>query len=242
MQDFEERFCISNSRSFSGSYVYRIQRRFVSFQIYKPENYKTMNRKIVECLRKGIWPFTNYGLSQEIKSYIANAQTTIATQFKNKHYCNKINSVFIYAKKLPFVLVAIDNIKLNKGSSIPGVDGKTLKTTEAAVEYVNLIDYKYLQKYQASKIRRIYILSKSSGEQRLLGIPTISDRIVQELFRLILDPVIDPNSDPNSYGFRKGRNSAMALGALTTFMRRALNKKTVLDLEITSFFNNLNKE
>jgi len=145
---------------------------------------------------------------------------------------------------LPFVLIAIDNIKRNKGSSsIPGVDRKTLKTIDDALEYVNLIDYKYLQKYRASNIRRIYI-SKSSGVQRPLGIPTISDRIVQELFRLILDPIIDSNSGPNSYRFRKGRNYVKSLGVLSTFMRQGLyyNNKTILDFDIFSFFNSINKD
>ena len=47
-------------------------------------------------------------------------------------------------------------------------------------------------------------IPKKNGEKRPISIPSITDRLVQQLFVLVLDPFIEANSDVHSYGFRKG--------------------------------------
>jgi len=57
---------------------------------------------------------------------------------------------------------------------------------------------------------------------RSLGILTIKDRIIQNLYAMFLDPIVETTSDPNSFGFRKGRSAHHALGAVA---RRLMPKK-----------------
>lgn len=59
---------------------------------------------------------------------------------------------------------------------------------------------------------------------RPLVIPTITDRCLQALVNLVLEPLVEMNSDKHSYGFRKYRSAKMAVGALLFFLRRSLAK------------------
>lgn len=63
---------------------------------------------------------------------------------------------------------------------------------------------------------------KIAKKKRPLGIPTIKDRIVQDLYQIFIDPIIEAKSDPNSFGFRKGRDAHLALGAIG---RRLIQKE-----------------
>lgn len=53
---------------------------------------------------------------------------------------------------------------------------------------------------------------------RPLGIPTLTDRTVQALYHLAVDPVVETKSDPNSFGFRKGRSTHDAITAIRSHM------------------------
>jgi len=80
--------------------------------------------------------------------------------------------------------------------------------------------------YQAQPVRRVYIPQSAAplallcaggaqqGERRPLVIPTITDRCLQALVNLVLEPLVEMNSDKHSYGFRKYRSAKMAVGRL----------------------------
>ena len=65
-------------------------------------------------------------------------------------------------------------------------------------------------KYQAEAIKRVYI-TKEDGNKRPLGIPTIRDRSIQMLWKLVLEPIMEPWGDNTSFGFRPGRNCHQAV-------------------------------
>jgi len=103
--------------------------------------------------------------------------------------------------------LAVKRVTENKGKKTPGVDGETWSTPESKT---NAISSLQRRGYQPQPLRRVYI-PKSNGKQRPLGIPTMTDRAMQALYLLALDPVSETKADRNSYGFRKARSAHDAL-------------------------------
>jgi retron-type reverse transcriptase len=111
---------------------------------------------------------------------------------------------------LLFQVYTIEIISANKGSRSAGIDGKILNNNiQKKLECLQ--ELKFFRKRKPIPLKRIYI-SKKSGEKRPIGIPSIIDRLIQQLFVLVLDPIIELKSDIHSYGFRKGRGPIIAIG------------------------------
>lgn len=115
--------------------------------------------------------------------------------------------------------------------------------------------YNNLKKfYKTDSIRQIFISKNNKNEVRMLGIPTIKDRIVQTLFVQILEPIIDVHADYCNFGYRKGRNLHQAIGLLSKLLlhkpehqrKKNLNRryfvhtKFIININIKQFFNKVN--
>src|SRR5271168_531681 len=104
--------------------------------------------------------------------------------------------------------LAVKRVTENKGKNTPGVDGATWSTPEAKTDAMASLRRRG---YRPQPLRRVYI-PKSNGKLRPLGIPTMRDRAMQALHLLALDPVSETTADHTSYGFRKARSCADAIG------------------------------
>jgi len=106
--------------------------------------------------------------------------------------------------------VALESVLQNPGAKTPGIDGVTkydLETDEAKQELIEELNRELSTKsYKPRPVRRTYI-PKDNGEQRPLGIPTIRDRVVQEMLRLLLEPIYECHFYKHSYGFRPFRST-----------------------------------
>lgn len=82
-------------------------------------------------------------------------------------------------------------------------------------------------------------IKKKDGGQRKLGIPTILDRIAQEVARAYLDKYVEPKFHKNSYGYRKGRNQHQAIREATN---QALQYKWAIDIDIKGYFDTIDHQ
>jgi len=82
-------------------------------------------------------------------------------------------------------------------------------------------------------------IPKGNGKERILGIPTILDRVAQEVIREELEQVVEPRFHPSSFGYRPGKSAHQALEQCD---RHCWERWYVVDLDIKGFFDNINHE
>ena len=128
---------------------------------------------------------------------------------------------------------AFKRVKANQGAA--GVDGQSIADFEADLSN-NL--YKLWNRlssgsYFPPPVRRVDI-PKASGGTRPLGIPTVADRIAQEVARRYLEPIVEPVFHPDSYGYRPGKS---AIEAVHVARERCWRYDWVLDLDIKGFLD-----
>src|SRR5205823_4698926 len=132
---------------------------------------------------------------------------------------------------------AILRVTTNQGASTPGVDGDCWNTPELkAAAFSKLRRHGY----QPQPLRRIYI-PKSSDPSKLrpLGIPTLTDRAMQALYLLGLDPIEETTADANSYGFRSQRCCADALDQCHKILRKNHSATWILEGDIKACFDRI---
>ena len=102
---------------------------------------------------------------------------------------------------------AYQHVRRNAGSKTAGIDGVTMARFEENLEenLQHLSQTLKARTFKPTPVRRVYI-PKSNGKKRPLGIPSIADRIVQEILRMILEPIWEADFSRHSYGFRPLRN------------------------------------
>lgn len=135
---------------------------------------------------------------------------------------------------------AFRHVKRNKGAA--GIDGQSLSAFEADLEEELSCLWLELKekRYRAQSVRRVAI-AKDDGGERLLGIPTVRDRVVQQALRGIIEPLFEPDFHPSSYGYRPGRSGHHAIGKAELFIRR-YRRDWVVDMDLSKCFDTLNHD
>ena len=136
--------------------------------------------------------------------------------------------------------VAFKQVKKNKGK--PGIDGVTIADFEIRLdeELSQLQEELASWTYQPSPVRRVEIAKPGGKGVRLLGIPTVRDRVVQTTLKLLLEPIFDPHFSPNSYGFRPGRSQHQAVQAAQQIVNSG--KPYVVDIDLSKFFDRIHHD
>ncbi|SDR02790.1 group II intron reverse transcriptase/maturase [Virgibacillus salinus] len=137
------------------------------------------------------------------------------------------------------ILLAYRTIKSNKGSKTPGTDGKTITDIQklSEKELVTEIQNK-LENYRPKKVRR-KLVDKGNGKWRPLGIPCMLDRIIQQSFKQVLEPIAEAQFYNHSYGFRPLRSAHHAMARIQFLINQA-DFHFVVDVDIKSFFDHIN--
>lgn len=134
---------------------------------------------------------------------------------------------------------AIKAVKRNKGAA--GVDGMTVDELDAyfALHREEIKSQLREGNYKPSPVRRVYI-PKANGKKRPLGIPTVVDRVVQQMVAQVLTLGYDKYFSDNSYGFRPNRNCQQAIEKALDYLNEGY--EWVIDLDIEKYFDTVNHD
>lgn len=130
-------------------------------------------------------------------------------------------------------------VKANKGAA--GVDGLDIDQTGRYLVTVwpKIRDQLLQGKYRPSPVRRVTI-PKPDGGERELGIPTVTDRLIQQALLQVLQPMLEPTFSKHSYGFRPGRRAHDAILAAQGYIQSG--RKIVVDVDLEKFFDCVNHD
>lgn len=136
------------------------------------------------------------------------------------------------------VLEAFQRVKANKGAA--GIDDESLEAFEANLKN-NL--YKIWNRmssgsYFPPPVKAVEIPKKNGGK-RVLGVPTVADRVAQMVVKIYFEPTVEPQFHPDSYGYRPGKSAA---DALAVTRQRCWKYDWVLEFDIKGLFDNIDHE
>src|ERR1700730_10850741 len=129
---------------------------------------------------------------------------------------------------------ALKRCRANKG--VAGVDGLDIDQTVADLRtaWPAIREQLLTGTYRPSPVRRVTI-PKPDGGQRELGIPTVTDRLIQQALLQVLQPLLDPPFSQHSYGFRRGRSAHQAVHAAQAHVESG--RRVVVDVDLEKFFD-----
>ncbi|MBK8011696.1 MAG: group II intron reverse transcriptase/maturase [Deltaproteobacteria bacterium] len=129
-------------------------------------------------------------------------------------------------------------VKANKGAA--GIDDETLEAFESKLKdnLYRIWNRMSSGSYFPPAVKAVEI-PKANGKTRLLGIPTVADRVAQTVVKMQLEPVVEPKFHPDSYGYRPGKSAHQALA---TARQRCWKYNWVIDIDVRAFFDNLDHE
>jgi group II intron reverse transcriptase/maturase len=130
-------------------------------------------------------------------------------------------------------------VKANKGAA--GVDGLDIAQTGQHLKHAWPTIRQQLMggTYQPQPVRRVGI-PKPDGSERELGIPTVTDRLIQQALLQVLQPLIDPTFSEHSHGFRPGRRARDAVLAAQQYVQDGY--RVVVDVDLSKFFDRVNHD
>ena len=125
----------------------------------------------------------------------------------------------------------------NQGSA--GVDGMEVEElkTHLKTSWEEIKASLLSGTYRPGALRKVMI-PKANGGERMLGIPTVTDRLIQQGLSQILTPLWEPTFSDHSYGFRSGRSAHQAVEKARKYQEEG--KQVVVDLDLASFFDEVN--
>ncbi|MEJ1472233.1 MAG: group II intron reverse transcriptase/maturase [Candidatus Sedimenticola sp. (ex Thyasira tokunagai)] len=131
-------------------------------------------------------------------------------------------------------------VRANKGAA--GVDGMTIDEFlpwARSGNWKRTVTDLEAGQYRPSPVRRVEI-DKPDGGTRQLGIPTVTDRVIQQAIAQVLTPIFDPEFSNNSFGFRPGRNGQQAVKQVQRIIKEG--RRIAVDVDLSKFFDRVNHD
>src|ERR1022692_3988401 len=141
-----------------------------------------------------------------------------------------------------FLVVAWQRVSTNKGAKTPGVDKATTAQIEAWIG-VEVFLSQIRESLKSGEFRPVEVrqvkIPKSNGKLRKLGIPTVTDRVVQASLKLVLEPIFEADFKPCSYGFRPNRRAQDAIAEIHLFTSESINYRWIFEADIKACFDEI---
>lgn len=137
------------------------------------------------------------------------------------------------------ILKAWQRVRANKGAA--GIDGMTIDEFPAWAKqhWKAVVTDLKSSRYKPSPVRRVEI-DKPDGGVRQLGIPTVTDRVIQQAIAQVLTPIFDPGFSNNSFGFRPNRNGQQAVKQVQGIIKQG--RRFAIDVDLSKFFDRVNHD
>jgi RNA-directed DNA polymerase len=138
------------------------------------------------------------------------------------------------------LIEAFKRVKRNNGA--PGIDGETVEDYAENIEKNTELLHEKLktETYEPSPVRRVEI-QKPDGGNRLLGVPNVKDRVVQQAIVNVIEPIFDITFHPSSYGYRPNHSQHQAVAKAERFMNK-YGLTHVVDMDLSKCFDTLDHE
>jgi len=212
------------------------KKRYLYFSTYL-RRYKIKKHLLKEMLWSQRWP--NYVTLLSIYEEIKDKQIKLACLAEI--YGSKNEIVLKYQMNMlhnqKSRIIAIENLSKSSNSKISGYDGESLRKIgkQRMKQYINLEIWLHncIRKpalYRISFIRKVW-MPKSKNKITNVDILILKDRVLQQLFKIILEPLIELKDDPYNFGYRNGRSPKNAIALLKENLKTNNNLKKNHNME-----------
>jgi len=132
--------------------------------------------------------------------------------------------------------------KVEKNGGCAGIDGMETKDLRAYLKthWPEVKEALLRDRYKPQAVREVEIPKPGKKEKRILGIPTVLDRLIQQALHQVLSPIFDSGFSESSYGFRPNRGAHMAIEQARRYA--ASGKRWVVDIDLEKFFDRVNHD
>ena len=167
------------------------------------------------------------------------AEADVTTRLRTKAECAQASGLMDVVCERGNLKLAYQRVVENKGAA--GVDGIGFaEFKDHLKQHWPTIKAKLLAgEYIPSPVRRVDI-PKPQGGVRTLGIPTLTDRMIQQALHQVLSPIFEADFSESSYGFRPGRSAHQAVKAAKQYV--AEGRRIVVDMDLEKFFDRVNHD
>jgi RNA-directed DNA polymerase len=178
-------------------------------------------------------------LARNAGGAVAGAETDVTTRLRTKAELERESGLMDAVCERGNLMLAYQRVVKNKGAA--GVDGIGItEFKDHLKQHWPTIKAKLLTgDYMPSPVRRVDI-PKPQGGIRTLGIPTLTDRMIQQALHQVLSPIFEAEFSESSYGFRPGKNAHQAVKAAKQYV--AEGRRVVVDMDLEKFFDRVNHD
>jgi len=134
---------------------------------------------------------------------------------------------------------ALRRVRENKGAA--GIDEMSVEELEPYLkqEWPRIRKELLESRYEPKAVRRV-VIPKADGGERLLGIPTVIDRLIQQAIHQVISPLFEKNFSESSYGYRPGKSAQQAVEVARQYVSKG--RRWVVDIDLEKFFDRVNHD